>query len=294
MIEEKRNQKQAGTMDLGLRIKSSDSSFKNEMNTYKVMLRSYKNWNKCFGVGCNKTASTSLDYIMKSMYGLRSAQSNIEATSTFQVIKGNYQPLIEFMQQNDFGQDLPFSQGETYVAADALFPKSKFILTIRDSISWVKSFTNQYLLRFCAILRNSELKSMQNYLFRGYSHYWISHYWSEQIQILKDSISNKEYLLEDDKSLINHIASNQEFIESCIYNYQSRNKAILNYFSKRENDFLCIDLSKEKDISRLSDFLNFPNILHAPIPKLNTSDKKDKVESNEHYLDYSKFNLYDH
>lgn len=281
-------------MDLSLKIKSSDSSFENEMKIYKVMLQSYKNWNKCFGIGCNKTGTSSLNYIMKSMYGLRSSQIDIEAKSTFQLIKGNYQPLVECMQNYDFGQDLPFSQGETYLAADKLFPKSKFILTVRDSMSWVESFVSQYLGRFCTILRNSELKSIHNYLFRGYSYYWLSHYWSEQIQILKDSISDKLYLLEDDKSLVNHIISNQKFINSCIFKYESRNKAILNYFSKRENDFLYIDLTKEKNISRLSDFLNFPNILYAPIPKLNTSDKKNKVELNCHYLDYSKFNLYDH
>lgn len=231
---------------------------------------------------------------MKSMYGLRSSQNDIEAKSTFQVIKGNYQPLVECMQHYDFGQDLPFSQGETYLAADKLFPKSKFILTIKGSMSWVESFMRQYLWSLCAILKISELKSINNYLFRGYSHYWLSHYWSEQIQILKDSISNKLYLLEDDKSLINHITSNQKFINSYIFKYQSRNKAILNYFSERENDFLCIDLTKEKDISKLSDFLNFPNILHAPIPKLNSTDKKNKVKLNCHYLDYSNFNLYNH
>ena len=68
-------------MDLSLKIKSSDSSFENEMKIYKVMLQSYKNWNKCFGIGCNKTGSSSLNYIMKSMYGLRSSQSEIANNS---------------------------------------------------------------------------------------------------------------------------------------------------------------------------------------------------------------------
>lgn len=37
-------------MDLSLKIKSSDSSFEKEMKDYKIMLQSYKNWNKCFGI----------------------------------------------------------------------------------------------------------------------------------------------------------------------------------------------------------------------------------------------------
>ena len=45
-----------------------------------------------------------------------------------QLIKGNYQPLVECMQNYDFGQDLPFSQGETYLAADKLFPKRETIV----------------------------------------------------------------------------------------------------------------------------------------------------------------------
>ena len=49
------------------------------------------------------------------------------------VFENNYTELIEFCKEYDAFQDMPFSQGLTYVAADALFPNSKFILTEREA-----------------------------------------------------------------------------------------------------------------------------------------------------------------
>ena len=88
-----------------------------------------KNFNKLFGIGANKTGTTTLDYLARKIYGLKSNQRPGVA-SIHRLIKGDYRGFIDHMNHHDFHQDVPSSIKSFYVAIDALFPNSKFILTI--------------------------------------------------------------------------------------------------------------------------------------------------------------------
>jgi hypothetical protein len=92
-----------------------------------------KQFNKVFGIGANKTGSTSLEQVFYIL-GLNVApQSEGEITSEA-LSKGNILPLRDHIVRYDAFQDVPFSAKSTYAQIDALFPKSKFILTYRDLI----------------------------------------------------------------------------------------------------------------------------------------------------------------
>jgi hypothetical protein len=45
------------------------------------------------------------------------------------------------------------------------------------------------------------------------------------------------------------------------------------YFNGRERNLLVIDLSLEKDVSKILDFLNLPQELNLPMPHLNRSQR---------------------
>ena len=94
---------------------------------------SNKNFNKIFVVGYNKTGTTTMEQVLR-LYGYSMPhQQEQEARLTKQVSCTNYDEFRSFVSKFDAFQDLPFSQDQTYVVADVLFPDSRFILTERDS-----------------------------------------------------------------------------------------------------------------------------------------------------------------
>ena len=100
-----------------------------------------QNFNKIFVIGYNKTGTTTMERVLR-LYGYSMPnQQEQEARLTRQVFSTNYEEFKCFVAKYDAFQDLPFSQEQTYVVADALFPNSRFILTERDSEQWFLSMT---------------------------------------------------------------------------------------------------------------------------------------------------------
>ena len=100
-------------------------------------------------------------------------QQEQEARLTRQVFSTNYEEFKCFVAKYDAFQDLPFSQEQTYVVADALFPNSRFILTERDSEQWflsMSTFTKK-LFKIDQLEKTEEdLFTKFRYLFPGYLH----------------------------------------------------------------------------------------------------------------------------
>ena len=69
-------------------------NFPQSFREYKNLIRAEKKWNKCFGIGSNKTATSTLDYIFQNLYGFSSNQSLLEINATIQVMRGNFNPLF--------------------------------------------------------------------------------------------------------------------------------------------------------------------------------------------------------
>lgn len=214
---------------------------------------------KVFGIGFGKTGTTSLEMIFRTL-GLRvPIQQEQEMCIVKPLHEGNFQPLIEFVGQYDAFQDKPFSEGVAYAQVDALFPGSKFILTVRDPDEWFDS-----LCRYnCKRNKVSSLKELDEafykdktiYLYKNYSYETCRRY----VTVVRDYKPVANWDLNFDKA---------HFVGF----YTRRNEDIIRYFDGREKDLLVIDLTKEKDVSKILDFLGLPQELNFPVPHLNRSD----------------------
>lgn len=224
----------------------------------KPIVKSNKNFSKIFCIGSNKTGTTSLAATLE-IYGYSLPnQLNQEMEISKQTYLGNFSPLKEFVNKYDAFQDLPFSIDNYYIAADALYPNSKFILTERDPEDWYNSIVRydqkKYGIDNLKNLKEEDINDKFNYLFEGYRKMTMQKY-------ITEINNNKVYfnwdLLYDKETYINY--------------YIERNNQIKKYFHNRNNAFLILDLKKEKDTEKLCNFLNIPIKHKFNFPHLNKS-----------------------
>ena len=94
---------------------------------------------KIFCIGLNKTGTSSLELVLESM-GYRLGDQSAAEAKFGRWVKRDFRWLAEFCKTADAFQDAPFSFPFTFVYLDQLFPKSKFILTERESADrWYES-----------------------------------------------------------------------------------------------------------------------------------------------------------
>lgn len=191
-----------------------------------------KNKPKIFGIGNNKTGTTSLKVAMKDL-GFKVGEQRPAERMLEQYAKRNFKPLISFCKSAEFFQDIPFSKPFTFIALDQAFPKSKFILTIRDNPEqWYNSLT-----RFHAKLwgkggkvPTKEDLMQADYVYKGWA--W-------------DAICTMGIVREDD-------IYNKELL---IQSYIDYNKQVTDYFRHRPNDLLVLNVSEPRAYRKLCDFL---------------------------------------
>lgn len=215
-----------------------------------------KKFNKVFGIGLNKTGTTTLSKIFFDC-GLRIAPQHDGELAGIQALAGNMTPLVGYINKYDAFQDVPFSIKSFYAQIDALFPNSKFILTIRDKEDWFKSFSTYYRSKlFCADDKYPSLESIKNrkYLYPGYYYQISQANWFINIDEDYKLIKNSELLLNKN---------------NCIEIYDNRNKEVIRHFSERPRDLLVIDLSEENDTQKIVDFLGLPKGFITGVPHLN-------------------------
>jgi hypothetical protein len=96
---------------------------------------------KIFGIGASKTATSSLGKAFRMM-GFSHIGWNelLEQKYTAE----DYQYLYGVVESYDSFEDTPWNSDEFYMRLDLRFPRSKFILTIRDTASWIRSYTTYF------------------------------------------------------------------------------------------------------------------------------------------------------
>ena len=224
--------------------------------TVEPIVISNKNFNKIFGIGYNKTGTKTLEIVLE-LYGYHLPGQHEQeirlSRSTFQT---NYEEMASFCLNFDAFQDMPFSQGLTYVAADAMFPNSKFILTERPATEWYRSLcsfhTKIFNLDDVSKLTEADVLEKFNYLYPGYDH------------------SNKERLLssfENNSTKVNwdKLYDADWYIDM----YTRRNEEIKRYFMKAPEKLLVIDVTQEKTTEKICRFLNIPIEFVIEMPKIN-------------------------
>lgn len=92
---------------------------------------------KVFGVGLQKTGTTTLKYALE-LLGYKVSGPNWKLLREVQ--KGNYNNISSLVFKYDAFQDEPWPHVYKYL--DHHYSNSKFILTIRDEEKWIESISN--------------------------------------------------------------------------------------------------------------------------------------------------------
>jgi len=217
---------------------------------------SRKNYNKIFCIGENKTGTTTLEHVLK-IYGFNlPLQQEQEVRLTKQCFSTNYQGFKEFVSKYDAFQDLPFSQGQTYVVADAIFTNSRFILTERNPEDWFNSLVNFHKKIFkindLSSMTESDVINRMDYLYPGYAY---------------ENISRKLFVSDDERCFVDwgKLYDKDYYIDQ----YLRRNLEVKRYFMNSPEKLLVIDLSKEYNTGRLCNFLGLPEEYIVEFPRIN-------------------------
>lgn len=229
---------------------------KNFTETVQPAVIANKEFNKLFCIGYNKTGTTTLETVLR-LYGYNMPnQQEQEIRLSKSVFKTNYDELTSFCSNYDAFQDMPFSQGLTYVAADAIFPNSRFILSERPASAWYESMCAFHKKKFkfgdVTELTETDVLERFNYLYPGYSH------------------SIKERLLssfENNRTKVNwdKLYDRDWYIDM----YERRNEEIKRYFLKAPEKLLIIDVTQEETTEKICRFLNIPTEYIFDMPHSN-------------------------
>jgi hypothetical protein len=99
---------------------------------------------KIFGIGMNKTGTTSLKKCFRilSLYPVAptpASSREINKATRRLFKKGDYEPALKFAERYRSFEDRPWNIWEMYQHLDRRFPDSRFILTVRDPETWWRS-----------------------------------------------------------------------------------------------------------------------------------------------------------
>lgn len=206
-------------------------AIKNRLNIRYNTIRSFGK-TKVFGIGMNKTGTTSLNRAMKDLgYIVGNQISAIKYVRDY--ARRDLKSIVRYCHTAQFFQDIPFSMPFTFIVLDQAFPGSKFILTVRDdSEQWYNSLTHFH-----------------------------TKLWGENGQ----TPTKNDLLLYDNPENGNRWEKNRIFFntpEEDIYNkkilidlYESHNQYVKDYFRFREEDLLVVNLAKEGSYLQLCEFL---------------------------------------
>lgn len=194
-----------------------------------------RNKPKIFGVGNNKTGTTSLKKAMEDMGYVVGHQGTAEKMMK-QWSKRDFKKLIEYCHTAQFFQDLPFSKPYAFNVLDYVFPRSKFILTIRDSPEqWYNSLTKFHAKKWGKNNRIPTKEDLQkaSYIYKGAP--WDINRW--EYTTPENDPYNKEALI---KSYVLH------------------NENVIEYFRHRPNDLLVLNVADKDAYAKLCEFLGEP------------------------------------
>lgn len=186
---------------------------------------------KIFCIGQNKTGTTSIDALLKSI-GYKTGNQVKGELLQNDWAKRDFSKIVKLCKTADAFQDVPFSNDYTYNVLDYAFPNSKFILTVRSNKDeWYDSITRFHtkIVGKGRLPTPDDLKDF-NYRYKGFL-------WDVQ----KDKYGIDESTLYDYK-----IYTEQ---------YEKHNNRVIDYFQGRKKDLLVINLSEASAIEKLYSFL---------------------------------------
>jgi hypothetical protein len=203
---------------------------------------------KIFCIGANKTGTTSVEYVFRSLGLMVGNQAKAELLLN-DWAKRDFRKLIRYCRSAEAFQDIPFSYPDTFRAVDEAFPESKFILTIRDNPEdWYQSLVRFHtgLIGKNRIPTADDLRQF-NYRYRGFL-------WDAQ----RLRYGADEMTLYD-----------RDLYIRC---YEEHNNKVLDYFRDRPKSLLVINVAETDAMERLFNFLGYP-YSGQQMPHVNSSKK---------------------
>lgn len=204
---------------------------------------------KIFCIGRNKTGTTSLAAALAAM-GYRVGNQRFAELLAEDWGVRDFRKLLRYCHTADAFQDVPFSFHYTFQAVDAVFPMSKFILTVRDSDDeWYQSLVRFQCMRLERNIGVRRTPTIED--------------------IKKDSYVRPGWIWRNRE--LAGIEGEEAYPEQQLKHYYNRhNEIVVDYFRNRQRDLLVLNLSDGDAMRRLYSFLGKP-YLGQTMPKLNAS-----------------------
>ncbi len=198
-----------------------------------------------FGLGLSHTATKSLNEALNILH-IRSIHYPLDRTTYRELSSGQFNlSILKHYEAITDITTIPF-----YKQLDTQYPGSKFVLTIRDRDSWLKSmsrrndewkkyagknFLSKYLLRFSEDYRFYKLGAIRSTLFRIQHEYFIEY--------IRKAVYGG--IVFDDVAYLGRI-------------YDSHSADVTEYFKNRPNDLLVMDITAGDGWDKLCPFLGVP------------------------------------
>lgn len=192
------------------------------------------NQRKVFCVGANKTGTTSMEGVFKGLGLVVGDQAQAEML-VHDYARQDYRRLIRYCQSAEAFQDVPFSLHDVFRVMDEAFPRSKFVLTVRNNADeWFESLVRHHsrLAGKGRIPMADDLRQV-NYRYPGFV-----------LDVLRLSYGAEESTLYNREVYVRY--------------YEEHNNKINEYFKYRPDDLLVLNASEPDAMERLLRFLGFP------------------------------------
>ncbi len=145
----------------------------------------------------------------------------------------DFTDIVKLCKTADAFQDIPFSNDFTYTVLDYKFPKSKFILTVRNNKDeWYDSLT-RFHTKLVGKNRLPTSDDLKEFAYRYKGFLWDA-------QRLKYAI--------DESTVYNYKIYTDQ--------YEKHNAQVKEYFKYRPEDLLILNLSEDNAMERLYNFLD--------------------------------------
>ncbi|MFW6058694.1 MAG: sulfotransferase, partial [Phycisphaeraceae bacterium] len=197
---------------------------------------------RIFGIGLSKTGTTSLGLALNRL-GIPTIDFPHDPVTLRQLEQGDYR--LKVLERYQAATDTPVAP--YYAQLDAVYPGSKFILTVRDKASWLRSVEEHW----------------------KFSAEWAGHH---------RDFRRFTYFM--------HVAvygvyafERQRFAH--VYDQHTRN--VLDYFKDRPDDLLVLDVCNGEGWEKLCPFLGLP-VPDEPFPRSNTKQEKTQRRAWMHQL----------
>lgn len=201
---------------------------------------------KTFCIGYNKTGTTSLQATFAALGYVVGDQVEAERIYDTDYFSSEFDSLIQYCRESEFFQDVPFSLPKTFEVVDAAYPGSRFILTVRDSPDqWYES-----LVRFHSRLVGSTGPPSADQL-RAFPY--------RRPGFVYDSV--RRQFGTDDDDLYNAEILKRSYIE--------HNRRVIDYFSRRPQDLLVLNLADQCAVEIFCDFMKLDRTEFSAFPHEN-------------------------